>query len=219
MSEESDPPRDVPGALHGSRLVTLPHVRPHVERCLAFVSAESRVLVEVGFDHGRRLHATARENPQWQVLGLEVRERRVQEAMARAERDGLANLLAWRMDARTVFAAVLPPASVDLVEVLFPTPWWNPALRKKRLLFDDHFVADLARVLRSGGLLHTATDVDDYAETIDACLARHPEFIRLTLEEGKALRPPCRQQSRREWSCTRDGIPWTARFWRLGSVR
>jgi tRNA (guanine-N7-)-methyltransferase len=217
MSEHSDPPRDVPGALHGSRLVTLPHVRPHVERCQAFVSGEARVLVEVGFDHGRRLHATARENPGWHVLGLEVRQQRVQEAMARAERDGVDNVLAWRMDARTVFAAVLPPSTVDIVEVLFPTPWWNTALRKKRLLFDDHFVADVARVLRSGGILHTATDVQGYAETIDACLARHPDFLPLTLEEGTALRPACQQQSRREWSCTRDGVPWAVRFWRLES--
>jgi len=217
MSEETAAPRDVPGALHGSRLVTLPHVRPHVERCVAFVSVAKPVLVEVGFDHGRRLHATARENTDWQVLGLEVRQRRVEEAIARADREGLENLLAWRMDARTVFAAVLPPASADVVEVLFPTPWWNPALRKKRLLFDGHFAADVARVLKPGGLLHTATDVSEYAEIIDAALARHQEFTPLKLSEGRALRPPCGQQSRREWSCTRDGISWTARFWRRGA--
>ena len=214
MSEESQRPRDVPGALHGSRLVTLPHVRPHVEQCLAFVSGQGRVLVEVGFDHGRRLHATARENPEWRVLGLEVRKRRVEEAQARAARDGLDNLLAWRMDARTVFASVLPPASVDLVEVLFPTPWWNPALRQKRLLFDTHFVSDVARALKPGGLLHTATDVDDYAETIDNCLSQNRRFIALGVDEGMVERPRCSQQSRRQWSCRRDGIPWQTRFWR-----
>ena len=139
MDDETGAPRDVAGALHGSRLVALPHVRPHVERCLAFIAGDAPVLVEVGFDHGRRLHATARQSPSWRVLGLEVRKRRVEEAIARAERDGLANALPWRMDARTVFARVLPPASVDVVEVLFPTPWWNPALRRKRLLVDDAF--------------------------------------------------------------------------------
>ena len=213
MAEEQLAPRDVEGALHGSRFVTLPHVRPHVERCLAFIAGDAPVLVEVGFDHGRRLHATARLNPDWRVLGLEVRKRRVEEAIARAERDGLDNVLPWRLDARTAFAAVLPPASVDIVEVLFPTPWWNPALRRKRLLFDAGFVTDLERVLRPGGLLYTATDVDDIAAQIDAAVGDSERFTLLPEAEGQARRPACSQQSRREWACEREGIPWTRRYW------
>ena len=85
MDDETGAPRDVAGALHGSRLVALPHVRPHVERCLAFIAGDAPVLVEVGFDHGRRLQATARANPAWRVLGLEVRARRVAEASAQPE--------------------------------------------------------------------------------------------------------------------------------------
>ena len=216
MSEGKDAMRDVVGALHGSRLVDLPHVRPHVERCLDFIAGREPVLVDVGFDHGRRLHASARENPGWRVLGLEVRQVRVDEAWERAERDNLTNVLPWRMDARTVFARVLPPASVDVVEVLFPTPWWSPSLRRKRLLFEPGFVADLVRVLRPGGLLHTATDVVDYAETIERVLSERPEMSPLQVHEGEALRPPCTQRSRRQWSCERDGIPWASRYWCRG---
>ena len=83
--DESGGRRDVAGALHGSRFVDLPHVAPHVEACLAFLAGDAPVLVEVGFDHGRRLHSTARLNHDWRVLGLEVRRRRVDEARARAE--------------------------------------------------------------------------------------------------------------------------------------
>lgn len=208
MTEKKDELRDVPGALHGSRLITLPHVADEVERVRSFLEGAPPALVEVGFDHGRRLHSTARLNPDWRVLGLEVRKQRVEEAMARAERDSLENLLAWRMDARTVFAGVLPPASVNVVEVLFPTPWWNAALRRKRLLIDDAFLTDVARALRPGGLLYMATDVDDYAATIDDCLERCEPLKALSEEEGGVKRPECSQQSRREWACERDDIPW-----------
>ena len=214
MGQDNEVGRDVPGALYGSRLITLPHVKPLVDACQDFVTGAAPVLVEVGFDHGRRLHATARDNPSWHVLGLEVRARRVEEAAERARRDALTNLMVWRMDARTVFAGVLPERSIDIVEVLFPTPWWHPGLRKKRLLFDERFVADVARAVKPGGLVHRATDVDAYAATIDALLEAHPSFEALSLEEGRARRPACAQQSRREWSCTRDAIPWTERFWR-----
>ena len=102
---------------------------------------------------------------------------------------------------------------MDLVEVLFPTPWWNPALRRKRLLVDDAFVADVARVLCPGGMLYTATDVADYAEVIDGCVARCDALVALTEEDGLSRRPACTQQSRREWACERDGVLWTRRFW------
>ncbi len=210
--QDHQPSRDVPGALHGSRFISLPHVRSEVERCLAFIAGDAPVLVEIGFDHGRRLQSTALHNPDWRVLGLEVRARRVEEARQRQARDGLTNIFAWRMDARTVFAGVLPPASVDVVEILFPTPWWHPGLRRKRLLIDDPFVADVARTLRPGGLLHVATDVGAYAGTIDACLAARDELVALDLEEGFRLRPVCSQQSRREWKCERDEMPYVRRF-------
>ena len=206
-------PRDIEGALYGSRLVELPHMAPQVQRCLDFIEGGGSVLVEVGFDHGRRLHSTARLNPDWRVLGLEVRKQRVLEATARAERDGLTNVLAWRLDARTVFARVLPPSSVDVVEVLFPTPWWHPGLRRKRLLVNEAFVANVARVLRPGGLLYVATDVVDYAATVMRSVATSPEMEALDEDDGLGRRPRCGQLSRREWACAKAGKQWARYVW------
>ena len=131
-----------------------------------------------------------------------------EEASARAERDGLSNVRPWRMDARIVFAGVLEPASVDVVEVLFPTPWWHPGLRAKRLLVDPAFVGDVARILKPGGVLHVATDVPSYADHIDAVVAA----TELVPREAAAL-PVCTQQSRREWKCARESVP--VRRWYL----
>ena len=196
--------RDIIGALNGSRFIEQPHIKPEVDATLAFIEGSAPVVVEVGFDHGRRLHSMARLNPDWRVVGLEVRKLRVAEAVSRAERDGLENIHPWRMDARTVFSGVLPPASVDVVEVLFPTPWWHPGLRQKRLLVDALFLEDVARVLRPGGVLHVATDVEDYAQHINAVL----EASALVVVDATACVtrfPRCTQLSRREWKCERDG--------------
>lgn len=200
-------PRDIPGALGGSRLVTLPHVAPQAEALRAFLDGPGPALLEVGFDHGRRLLSTAAANPEWRVVGLEIRRHRVDRAREIAERHGVANLLVWRFDARIVLAGVLPEASLDVVEVLFPDPWWNAAHRRKRLLVDDAFLGDVARALRPGGLLHLATDVERYADHIAGCLERCAGLERLSLEAGAERRPPCQQLSRREWKCDREGIP------------
>lgn len=205
--------RDIRGALYGSRLITLPHVQPEVEACQRFLEGAAPALVEVGFDHGRRLLATARENPGWRVLGLEVRAKRVVQAKERASGASLSNLLVWRMDARTVFAGVLADASVDVVEVFFPTPWWNPSLRQKRLLIDPGFISDVGRVLRPGGVLHVATDVVDYAEHILEVLSGSDRLMPIQEGAGDQLRPGCSEQSRREWKCQREGIAWRRWYW------
>ncbi len=195
------------GALHGSRLITLPHVAPRVAALQDFVARERPVLVEVGFDHGRRLLSTADKNPGWGVVGLEIRKHRVAEAKEWAARHGLSNLFVWRMDARTVLASVLPEASVDVIEVLFPDPWWNAAHRKKRLLLEPAFVEDCVRALVPGGLLHLATDVEWYADHIRGVLAGEAGLGALDEAEGARRRPPLEQLSRREWKCAREGLP------------
>ena len=209
--------RDIPGALYGSRLITLPHMRPAVERCQDFASGPGGLLIEVGFDHGRRLQSMATLSPQWRFLGLEVRARRVRAITERAEHLGLSNLLAWRMDARSVFAGVLPEGCADAVEVLFPTPWWSPKLRAERFLIVPEFVADVLRVLKPGGIFHVATDVPEVMSRIDEAVGRQAGFSLLAPgEAGPSELPPCEQQSRREWSCTRDEVPWEVRRWSKG---
>lgn len=201
--------RDVVGAMHGSRWVETEQGAALVERVLAHIAGDAPVLVEVGFDHGRRLSATARLNPDWRVLGLEVRRRRVEQATERARRDGRTNVLACRIDARTLFA-VLPAASVDVVEALFPDPWVKPAHRRRRLLVTEAFLADVARALRPDGRLLLATDVERYAEEMRRCLTQTAALTEVAVEEVE--RPACDQQSRRQWRCEQDGTPvhWLA---------
>lgn len=201
---------DLRGALGGSRLLDQPAHRDAVARWQAFLAAGRPVLVEIGFDHGRRLSHTARHHPDWHVAGLEVRRLRVAQAQERAARDGLHNLLAWRIDARTVLAAATPPASLDVVEALFPDPWWNPVHRDRRLLVTPVFLDHVAQALRPGGVLHLATDVADYADHIDGLLAVRDDLV--VDRQAEAVRPSCTVVSRREWSCARDGLA-VRRWW------
>jgi tRNA (guanine-N7-)-methyltransferase len=199
------PPRDIRGALNGSRFVLQPHIQIEVQAFQQFILGPAPVLLEIGFDHGRRLHSMGLHNRHWRIAGLEVRKRRVEEARLRAANEGITNVYPWRMDARTIFACVLDPASIDVVDVFFPTPWWHPGLRQKRLLIEPHFLADVATVLRPGGSLRIATDVASYAERIEADL-NTSGLIPVPLDQGHRSLPACSQLSRREWKCNRDGI-------------
>ena len=195
--------RSIRGALGGSRLLEQPQYAGELAARRTALQAP-KVLVEVGFDHGFRLLDTARRHPDWQVVGMEVRRRRVQEVVTAAAEAGLNNLLPWRVDARIVFAGYTPEASLDVVEVYFPTPWWHPGRREKRLLVTPDFVADVARALRVGGLFLLQTDVPMTAEAIEQALASAPE---LSPDPGAwSDRPAIDARSRRERKCAREHV-------------
>jgi len=197
--------RDVPGALGGSRILQVPEVAAELAELRGLLSTAGPTLLEIGFDHGRRLTSTAQASPGWTVIGLEVRARRVAEIRAWAADRGLDNLHAFRLDARAVLAGALPEASVDVLEVLFPTPWPEGKARR-RLLVTPDFLTDAAVVLRPGGLLHLATDVAWYGELMRDAIAGSEAFVAAP-DALAGQRPPCPQRSRREWKCERDGLP------------
>lgn len=190
------------GTLGGSRLYEQPEHALALTRWRAFLATSRPVLLEIGFDHGRRLTHTAAHHPGWRVAGIEVRKQRVDEARAWGEAHQLHNLHVWRADARVVLAACTPDRSLDVIEALFPDPW-VVASHRKRELVDDELIHHCARTLRPGGVLHLATDVPELAERFDAALATEPA---LRLDPAAAgRRPVCAALSRREWKCGREG--------------
>jgi len=193
--------RDVDGALGGSRLFDQPRYRAEAERFAAFIAAPGPVVVEVGFDHGHRLRALAESTPSTRFVGLEVRRARVEALAERAP----SNLLAWRADARTIFARLMPPGRLARVDVLFPTPWWHAGHRAKRLLLTPEFIARVGRSLTPDGTLHVMTDVGPYFEHVAELMAGWTPGS-----------PPAQSPipSRREKRCARDGIAVFAGAWR-----
>ena len=202
----------ISGVLNGSKRLELPQYQAEIETYQTFVAGGAPVCLEVGFDHGRRLQSTARLNPDWRVVGLEIRKARVLEARRRAQRDGLRNLLAWRADARAVFAGVIEPASLHVIDILFPTPWFSKSAKYKRLLLTPMFLADLARALKPSGLVHFATDVEQYAGHAMDMVSQQTSLAAVSQETARDLLPTCHQLSRREWTCQQRQIPIFRRF-------
>ncbi len=180
----------VPGAMGGSRLLDLPTMAGLRAEILAFIAEPGPVAVEVGFDFAETLLGNARDFPAIRWLGAEIREARVEAARAAAP----PNCLPARIDARTLFASGLVDGRLARVDILFPTP----AVRGRHLLWTDHFVADVARVLAPDGVLTVATDVPALAELVTGLLADWPEV---------PAPPRTTALSRRERACLREALP------------
>ncbi len=119
------------------------------------------VVLEIGFGGGEHLAHLARTHAATGYLGVEPFLNGVAKLLRAVELGGLGNIRLLRGDAREVLAA-LPGASLERVYLLYPDPWPKRRQRKRRIV-DLPFLAAVTRVLRPGGELRFATDIDDYA--------------------------------------------------------
>ena len=119
--------------------------------------------LEIGFGNGESLAGMAAEEPAMDFLGIEVHRPGVGHLLLELERRDLGNVRVMCADAVQVLEHCLPDASFDRVLLFFPDPWPKKRHHKRRIL-QPGLVELLARTLRPDGILHMATDWEDYAQ-------------------------------------------------------
>ena len=159
------------------------------------------VVLEIGFGHGEATAAMAAEDPDRDVLAVEVHPAGLGALLRRIEESGLRNVRVADGDALVVLRDMLPTASLDEVRVLFPDPW-PKARHHKRRLVSPAFAGLVADRLRPAGRLHVATDWPHYAEQVLEVVRASPSFAGSTVP-----RPAARPVTRFERRALRDGRP------------
>ncbi len=165
----------------------------------AVFGRDSRRVLDIGFGDGEALLTSAANNPDTDFLGIEVHEPGIGHLLLLLERAALTNEREIARDASDVLPAALPDASFDCVNLFFPDPWPKKRHHKRRLL-QPPFAAEIARVLRAGGLFHLATDWANYAEHGREVMGALPAFAEVPHEgvrnEPLALRAPTKFERR-----------------------
>jgi tRNA (guanine-N7-)-methyltransferase len=174
------------------------------------------LVLEIGFGNGEQLLFAAQNEPEKNLVGLEVHAPGVGRLLQGAAELGVTNLKAYCHDAVEVLHHEVADASVDEVRIYFPDPWHKKRHHKRRLV-QPEFVALLARKLKPGGLLHLATDWEDYAhQMLEVCGAepalRNRAGVGSTIE-----RPQWRRQTHFETRGLKLGHGvWDLLFERIG---
>jgi tRNA (guanine-N7-)-methyltransferase len=134
------------------------------------------VELEVGSGKGLFLANAASAQPGRNFVGVELARKYARAAAERVAKRRLSNVRVIPGDARRLLAEFIPEASLEAVHIYFPDPWWKQRHRKRRV-FCEPFVVDVARVLAPGGRFLIATDVAEYFDVMRRIMAAHPEFI------------------------------------------
>lgn len=136
----------------------------------AWFGRSAPVVLEIGSGTGTAAVAMAQAEPDVNLIAIEVYKPGIAQTLQRVERTydtdaPVANLRVLRGDAVEVLEKMMTSASLTGVRVFFPDPWPKARHHKRRLLQASTF-ALIADRLKSGGVLHVATDHAEYAEAI-----------------------------------------------------
>ena len=149
---------------------------------------EAWLNLEIGFGMGRSLVEMAEAAPEQDFIGVEVHLPGVGALLKEVDERGLENVRVYSIDANDVIDLCLPDASLDRVMVFFPDPWPKKKHHKRRLI-QHEFVQRLRHKLRVGGILHLATDWENYAEHMLEVMDGSEGFVNSQEQGGYAPRP------------------------------
>ncbi|GAB3729031.1 tRNA (guanosine(46)-N7)-methyltransferase TrmB [Silanimonas algicola] len=174
------------------------------------------LVLEIGFGNGEQLLFAAQNEPEKNLVGLEVHAPGVGRLLQGAAELGVDNLKAYCHDAVEVLHREVADASLDEVRIYFPDPWHKKRHHKRRLV-QPEFVALLARKLKPGGLLHLATDWEDYARQMLEVCGAEPTLHNRAGVGGTIERPQWRRQTHFETRGLKLGHGvWDLLFERIG---
>jgi len=152
------------------------------------------LVVEIGFGNGEQLLFGALHEPECNFIGIEVHSPGVGRALNAVAEAGLGNVRIYRHDAVEVLRDDIADGSLSEVRIYFPDPWHKKRHHKRRLIQAD-FIALLCLKLKPGGLLHLASDWQEYVEHMWEVCDNEPELLAKGGPRHSVERPDWRRQT------------------------
>ena len=135
-------------------------------------------LLDIGSARGNFLLQIAQQQPDWNFLGLEIREPLVDRANLDRDQLGLTNLHFLFCNANIALRPVLeslPVAQLHRVTIQFPDPWFKKRHQKRRVVQPD-LVQTLADFLPTGAEVFLQSDIETVARQMGDRFQEHPAF-------------------------------------------
>ncbi|OBF59685.1 tRNA (guanosine(46)-N7)-methyltransferase TrmB [Mycobacterium sp. 852002-53434_SCH5985345] len=143
----------------------------------AWFGRQAPLVLEIGCGSGISTLAMAKDEPDVDVIAVEIYKRGLAQLLCAIDRDGVGNIRLIRGNGVEVLQRLIPSGSLTGVRVFFPDPWPKARHHKRRFL-QPGTVGLIADRLLPGGVLHAATDHPGYAEHIGAVGDAEPRLRR-----------------------------------------
>jgi tRNA (guanine-N7-)-methyltransferase len=117
--------------------------------------------------------------------------------MRELDQQGLKNVRVASEDGMELLQNNIAAGSLAGILIFFPDPW-HKKKHKKRRMIQAEFVHMAASRLKPGGILHLATDWEDYAQQMLEVLTAEPLLINTSTENTFVERPQSRPLTKYE---------------------
>jgi tRNA (guanine-N7-)-methyltransferase len=144
----------------------------------AWFGRQAPLVLEIGCGSGTSTLAMALQEPDVDVIAVEIYRRGLAQLLSSIDREQVPNIRLIRGNALDVLQYRIAPASLSGVRVFFPDPWPKARHHKRRLL-QPATVGLIAERLLRHGVLHAATDHAGYAQQIAEVGDAEPRLVRV----------------------------------------
>ena len=154
-------------------------------------------ILEIGFGNGESLAEIAKNHPDNDYIGIEVHRPGVGHLLIKIEELGLTNVRVICADAVEVLEKQIPDGALDALYLFFPDPWHKKRHHKRRQV-QPEWAQLVRRKLKLGGLLHMATDWENYAEHMLEVLSAAEGFKNTSTSSAYVPKPDYRPETKFE---------------------
>lgn len=152
---------------------------------------QSDVVLEIGFGMGDSLIEMAKANLEIDFIGIEVHTPGVGRLLNLIEENHLTNIRVYSEDAIEVLENCIADHCLQKVQIFFPDPWHKKKHNKRRII-QAAFIQKLRKKLQPEGIIHLATDWEDYAGHMMEVMSAAEGFVNQQGEGIYAARPAFR---------------------------
>ncbi|MDX2211734.1 MAG: tRNA (guanosine(46)-N7)-methyltransferase TrmB [Oculatellaceae cyanobacterium bins.114] len=156
-----------------------------------YANSNQPLHLDIGCGRGIFLLEMAQQQPQWNFLGLEIREPLVDQANLWRNESGLTNLHYIFCNVNNSLPSLLgslKPGQLRYVSIQFPDPWFKKRQHKRRVV-QPEMVDCLAQYLAPGGTVLLQSDVKEVAVEMRDRFLAHSAFIKQGTEEWLDVNP------------------------------
>ena len=143
-----------------------------------FEDSKLNLHLDIGCAAGEFLFNLALVNPNWNYLGIEIREKLVKTAKFRVQEREIKNLYFLFGNANNIlnnFQGKLILQNVKSISFNFPDPWFKKRHNKRRVI-QPEFINILSNSLQRGSIIFIKTDVKDLFDYMDCTISDNLSF-------------------------------------------
>ena len=167
---------------------------------------DNSVCLEIGCGRGDLAASFGPAHLNQNLIAIDIHTRGIANILQGIENHSLTNTRVVEGDV-LVLLKRFADASLSEVWVFFPDPWPKPREQRRRLMRAD-VVQEFARVLKVGGVLRLATDIEDYWRKSITVVSANESF-----EDPELSRPDWRIETVFERRGISEGRPPVDIYW------